>query len=131
MPENEEKSLDHQIKEAELAKLKAETEEIEMRSREVRVLGVPLVQVIFGGIVVGFVLLNYIRPVVDLNTEINTKEKEVNKITGRLERIKIEARSKDLEDKSESLRIEQADLTVRSKLMGIFGTLDASEYAST
>ena len=67
MAEEEKKPLDQQIKEAELAKLKAETVDVEKHSKQVRVMGVPLVQILFGGIVVGFVLLNYIQPLVNLN----------------------------------------------------------------
>ena len=73
MAEEKDKPLDQQIKEAELAKLKAETADLEKRSKQARVMGVPIVQIIFGGIVVGFVLLNYILPLVKLNNEINTK----------------------------------------------------------
>ena len=117
MAEEKDKPLDQQIKEAELAKLKAETADLEKRSKQARVMGVPLVQIIFGGIVVGFVLLNYIQPLVKLNTEkanlqtdISTKEKDYNEIKDRLERIEIEARSKALEQLSASLKIEQAKL---------------------
>ena len=83
MAEEKDKPLDQQINEAELAKLKAETAEVEKRSKQARVMGVPIVQIIFGGIVVGFVLLNYILPLVKLNTEkanlqtdISSKESE-------------------------------------------------------
>ena len=124
------KSLDDQIKEAELAKVKAETAEIERRSRQVRVFGVPIVQIIFGGIVVGFILLNYIRPLVDLNTDITTKEKDYNKIKDDLERIKLTARSEELEKLSDSLKIKQAELEDKTIIMGIFGSLDSVEYAS-
>ena len=103
MAEEKDKSLDQQIKEAELAKLKAETADLEKHSKQARVMGVPIVQIIFGGIVVGFVLLNYIQPLVNLNTDISTKEKNYNEIKDRLERIEIEARSKDLELLADSL----------------------------
>ena len=80
-------------------------------------MGVPLAQIIFGGIVVGFVLLNYIQPLVNLNTqkanlqtEISTKKTDYNEIKDRLERIELEARSKALEQLSDSLKIEQANL---------------------
>ncbi len=48
MAEEKERSLDQQIKEAELAKLKAETADIEKQSKQARVMGVPIVQIIFG-----------------------------------------------------------------------------------
>ncbi len=44
MAEEKEKSLDQQIKEAELAKLKAETAEVDKRNKQARVMGVPNVQ---------------------------------------------------------------------------------------
>lgn len=117
MKEKKDKSLDDLIKEAELAKLKAETAEVEKRSKQIRVMGVPIVQIIFGGIVVGFILLNYIQPLVNLNTDkanlqtdISSKEKDYNEIKDRLERIEIEARGKKLELFADSLKIEQARL---------------------
>ena len=117
MAKEEKKPLDQQTKEAELAKLKAETADLEKRSKQARVMGVPLVQIMFGGIVVGFVLLNYIQPLVNLNTqkanlqtEISTKKTDYNEIKDRLERIELEARSKALEQLSDSLKIEQANL---------------------
>ena len=96
MAEEKEKSLDQQIKEAELAKLKAETADVEKHSKQVRVMGVPLVQILFGGIVVGFVLLNYIQPLVDLNKDINTKEKEYDRIEFSLRNKILEARADTL-----------------------------------
>ena len=45
MAEEKDKPLDQQIKEAELAKLKAETADVEKRSKQARVMGVPLVQI--------------------------------------------------------------------------------------
>ena len=41
MAEEKDKPLDQQIKEAELAKLKAETADVEKRSKQARVMGVP------------------------------------------------------------------------------------------
>lgn len=130
MPENEDKSIDDQIKEAELAKLKAEAKEIERRGRQVRILGVPLVQVIFGGIVVGFVLLNYIRPIIDLNTEINSKEKELNEITDRLERTKIEEQNKKLEEQSKALSIAQENIALRATVLNAWAVLNEKELDS-
>ena len=87
-------------------------------------MGVPLAQIIFGGIVVGFVLLNYIQPLVNLNTqkanlqtEISTKKTDYNEIKDRLERIELEARSKALEQLSDSLKIEQANLAALNDLL--------------
>lgn len=117
MAEEKDKSLDQQIKEAELAKLNAETADLEKRSKQARVMGVPIVQIIFGGIVVGFVLLNYIQPLVNLNTDISTKEKDYNEIKDRLERIEIEARSKDLELLADSLQTEQTKLAGLNDLL--------------
>ena len=47
MAEKKEKSLNQQIKEAELAKLKAETADVEKRGKQARSMGVPLAQIIF------------------------------------------------------------------------------------
>ncbi len=44
MAEEKDKPLDQQIKEAELAKLKAETAEVDKRNKQARVMGVPNVQ---------------------------------------------------------------------------------------
>jgi len=112
MAEEKDKPLDRQIKEAELAKLKAETTDLEKRSKQARVMGVPLVQILFGGIVVGFVLLNYIQPLVNLTRDINTKEKEYDRIEFSLKNKILQARADTLKQLSESLKIEQANLAV-------------------
>jgi len=112
MAEEEKKPLYQQIKEAELAKLKAETADLEKRSKQARVMGVPLAQIIFGGIVVGFVLLNYIQPLVNLTRDINTKEKEYDRIEFSLKNKILQARADTLKQLSDSLKIEQANLAV-------------------
>ncbi len=80
MNDENKKSLDERIKEADLAKLKAETADVEKHSKQFRVMGVPLVQIIFGGIVVGFILLSYIQPIVTLDTDLASKKSEYDKI---------------------------------------------------
>ena len=117
MAEEKDKPLDQQIKEAELAKLKAETADVEKRSKQARVMGVPIVQIIFGGIVVGFVLLNYIQPLVDLNTqkanlqtEISSKESEKGQLDDWIKRLKLDSTNIALQQLAKSLDFEKGRL---------------------
>ncbi len=117
MAEEKDKPLDQQINEAELAKLKAETAEVEKRSKQARVMGVPIVQIIFGGIVVGFVLLNYILPLVKLNTEkanlqtdISSKESEKGSLEDWIKRLKLDSTNIALKQLAASLDIEKKQL---------------------
>jgi len=91
MNEENDKSLEDQLKEAQLEKIKAETADVRKRLKQVRVLGVPLVQIIFGGIVVGFILLSYIQPIVTLDTDLASKKSEYDKIIGWIERVKLDS----------------------------------------
>ncbi len=119
MTEKKEKSLDQQIKEAQLAKLKAETADVEKHGKQARVMGVPIVQILFGGIVVGFVLLNYIQPLVDLNKDINTKEKEYDRIEFSLRNKILEARADTLKQLADSLDIEKKQLALLNETLKI------------
>ena len=67
-------------------------------------------QILFGGIVVGFVLLNYIQPLVDLNTDISTKESKKGQLEGWIERLKLDSTNIALKQLAASLDIEKKQL---------------------
>ncbi len=126
MAEEKEKSLDQQIKEAELAKLKAETADVEKSSKQARVMGVPIVQIIFGGIVVGFVLLNYIQPLVNLNTQkanlqadISTKESTKGQLEDWIMRLKLDSTNISLKQLADSLDIQKKQLVLLNETLKI------------
>lgn len=111
MDEKRKIPLEEQFKEAELEKLKKETAEVEKRLKQSRVMGVPLVQIIFGGIVVGFILLNYLLPINSLNAQLADKEAELatlnsdyNKTFDWIERVKLDSANLALDRKSKQLK---------------------------
>ena len=55
-------------------------------------------------------LLNYIQPLVNLTRDINTKEKEYDRIEFSLKNKILQARADTLKQLSDSLKIEQANL---------------------
>jgi len=120
MNEKKDKSLQEQINKAELEKIKAETvkaeiegAEVKRRIKQYRLMGVPIVQIIFGGIVVGFILLSYIQPILDFDTDLASKKSEYDKIVGWIERIRLD--STNIALTKEKLRLDSVNRSLDEK----------------
>lgn len=117
MNEKKGKSVEDQIREAELERIRAETADFERRGKQIRVMGVPFVQIVFGGVVVGFIFLNYLLPIISLDSQLAVTESKLAGKISELQGIEYDLRSSKLDTANFGLQLRQAKLDSKNKVL--------------
>ncbi len=118
------KSLDEQIKEAELkrirsesAKFDAEKAEIEKRTNQKKLFGIPIYQTIVGGLAAGLFIVGFswtfLMPVLNKDAQIASKQSKLQDIENRLERARLDSSNRILAVQKAELERQVQLITAR------------------
>ncbi len=124
MQKPKDRSLEEQIKEAQLGKLRAEEEkarneaaEIKKRLNQKKIFGIPVYQTIVGGIVAGVFIITFswtfLTPVLNKDAEIAKRKAELLNIENKLERARLDSSNRELEAQKIELEKKVQMITAR------------------